>query len=287
MVKVGVVLGVRDGEDVIGKTLMSLVEQNNIEIFISIGNDCSIDNSRNIVDSWIEESKYYPNVTMICFDFPRRDKRSYHKLPLLLNRALTYLPECDYYMVSGDDMYYPPDYILDVIDYMIKDGSDIASGYSIEYGYEARNNAPSGSGRIFTKRVWKKVTPFLPHIAWESGALYNGLMYGIKLAMYPVSKSHLHEQGYSSTITWGYAGYILKTPILFTIIRVIMSICKRNIPISHSLSILLGHVQYMIIKPDINSGKIGEYNRLIKIDRIRRYTKKAIVKILRIKIEDN
>jgi hypothetical protein len=189
-------------------------------------------------------------------------------------------------MVSGDDMFYPSNYIKNVIYHMEMNDTDIASGYSIEYGYKARSNAPGGSGRIFTRRIWKKITPFLPHIAWESGALYNGLMYGIKLAMYPIPKSHLHEQEYSSTITWGYAGYILKTPIVFTIIRVIISIYRRNIPVLHSLSILLGHIHYMIIKPDIDSGEIGEYNRLIKIDRIRRYTKKAIVKILRIKIEN-
>jgi glycosyltransferase involved in cell wall biosynthesis len=269
MVKVGVVIPVRDGEDVIGITLKSLMNQNGIDIYISVGNDHSIDNTRKIINECIEESNNLENVSIRCFDYPRRDARNYSKVPILLNIAMKYLPECEYYMVSGDDMAYPTYYVEQVIKHMRFYKTDIASGFSIEYGYSARSNAPSGSGRIFTKRIWQKVTPFLSNIAWESGCLYHGVMYGIKLGFYPVPKSHLHEQEIRSTITWGHAGYILKTPLLFVVFRIIRMFIKRSMPFRLSMSILVGQIQYMILKPDYSSGDIGDFNKSLKVRQIK------------------
>lgn len=239
MVKGSIVIPCRDGESTLPDTLESLLAQDIDDIHIAVGNDASIDCTH-----WILEHYNIPYVT-----FPQRMPKNYSRVPILLNMATQLIPESDYYMVSGDDMTYPPDYIRKVIEHMEKEGVSIASGYSIEYGYKSRSNAPGGSGRIYTKEAWALVTPFYPTIAWETGALYKAIMHKKKLGFYPVPKSHTRPQGLGSTWTFGHGAYVLGTPLLFTFLRVIKSIVRKEHPPLNALSILLGQMEYMIRKP--------------------------------------
>lgn len=270
--RISVVIPCRDGEDVIGTTVRTLCVQKGVDIHICVGDDHSLDRTPEILKNYAQTGK------VKTVRYPKRNPRNYHRLPILLNMAMKMAPESDYYMVSGDDMAYPRDYCERVIKYMEEEKTSIASGYSIEYGFKSRNSAPGGSGRIYTREMWKKVTPFYPNIGWESGALYDCLRLGGKLGFYPVPKSHLHDQGPGSTITWGYAGYLLGTPILFTFFRVLLAIKRGTGPIKNSFMILVGHAQYMIWRPEIEYHTAYVWNRQFKQHRIGQIFKSVIWK---------
>lgn len=239
MATVSVVIPCRDGEPTLPDTLESLLDQDIGKIHIAVGNDASIDCTH-----WILEHYGIPYVT-----YPKRMPKNYSRVPILLNMATELVPDSDYYMVSGDDMTYSIGYIRQVIEHMEAEGVSIASGYSIEYGYKSRSNAPGGSGRIYTKEAWALATPFYPTIAWETGALYKVLMHGGKLGFYPIAKSHTRPQGMGSTWTFGHGAYVLGTPLLFTFLRVIKCIIKKEHPPLNGVSILMGQLEYMIRRP--------------------------------------
>ncbi len=239
MVRVSVLIPCRDGEGTLPDTLESLLAQDIEDIHIAVGNDASLDCTH-----WILEHYKIPYVT-----YPKRGPKDYSRVPILLNMATQLAPESDYYMISGDDMTYSPDYIRKVIEHMESEGTSIASGYSIEYGYKSRSNAPGGSGRVYTKEAWALVTPFYPTIAWETGALYKALMHKMRLGFYPAPKSHTRPQGMGSTWTFGHGAYVLGTPLAFTMLRAIKCIIKKEHPPLNALSIFLGQLEYMIRRP--------------------------------------
>ena len=159
------------------------------------------------------------------------------------------IPEADYYMISGDDTKYPPYYVKKVTEYMEKEGTGVASGYSIEYGYKSRNAAPGGSGRIYTRAAWKVATPFYQNIGYETGALYRAMFKGHRLGFYPVPKSHLNPQGQGSTRSFGHGAHILGTPLIYTLVRAFKVLFSREHPPKNAFNILLGHLEYLIRNP--------------------------------------
>jgi glycosyltransferase involved in cell wall biosynthesis len=218
--------------------LASLTSQT-VDVHVTVVDDHSQDGTQAILEG-------YPWVSVIRY--PKREKKAHNRIGMLCNMALGVLPEAEFYMVSGDDTDFPPDYIERVIDYMTRDGTAIASGHARKY---EPTGAPDGSGRIFTKEVWGQITPFHESPAWESGPLLQAQFLGYEIKKYPVKKVHLRPKS-QDLRRFGHGAYTLGRPLWWTIGRVVKDIIRGNKPPIQALSILWGHLEYMITrKPQV------------------------------------
>lgn len=233
MVRCSVVIPCRDGEAHLRQTLASLTAQT-VDVHVTVIDDHSQDKTPEILAD-------FPWVNVIRY--PKREKKGYDRIGMLCNMALGVMPEADVYMVSGDDQDYPPDYIERVVDYMDTDGVVIASGH-------ARGpkpvGAPDGSGRIFTAEIWARITPFHESPAWESGPLLQALFMGYEIRKYPVKKKHLRPKAPGSLRRYGHGAHTLGRPLTWTILRVLKDIFRGRKEPMRALSILAGHLEYMI-----------------------------------------
>ena len=268
MARLSVVIPSRDGADYLPATLDSLLAQEGVEVSVAVCVDASVDGTLGLlVDRPVVKYEVYPI----------REPKDYTRVPLLLNIAMRLVPEADYYMVSGDDTTYPPDYAYRIIQQMEKHKVSIGSGWSSQYMFRP-TNAPGGSGRIFTKDAWQLVTPFPEGIIWETWALYRALEKGLRLQMFNVQKSHNRPQTAESTITFGYAAHMLGTPILFTAFRVLLEMWRGPRRRWPAFMILVGQLEYTVkckprredIVPYVKKTKYRQLWRNVKTLFIRR-----------------
>lgn len=247
--RLSVVIATRDGEETLPITLDSLLEQD-IPIFIAVGDDCSLDSTPEILE------EYYTPGKLEYKRLSNREPKSYGRPPILYNLANTLTPPSEYYMISGDDTKYSRSYCRKVIEKIEDTNIGIASGKSIEHmGWIG---SPGGSGRIFKAELWDKLTPFPHSIGWETGAQYKAMKMGYDWAIFPIYKSHLRPQRLMSTWSFGHAAHTLNVPIMCTLYRVISDITKGTHPPLQALSILLGQMEYSLRgAPQLND--IAEY----------------------------
>jgi len=256
-----VVIPCRDGEKTLPQTLDSLLAQT-VPIQILVANDASIDATPSILKGYVKQG-------VISVNYPTREPRNYARVPVLLNMLKPIEPDTPYYMVSGDDTVFPPDYIERVTENMEKHGASVASGVSIQYKHRTTKAPPGGSGRVFTKEAWTNLTPFYPNIAWESGALYKARHFGYTLGFYDVEKNHINPQTADSTWTFGHAAYLLGTPLSYTFIRVIKSIKRHDHPTWSAICILLGQLEYEIKRPQrVDIWRYDRENKYLQRNRV-------------------
>ena len=255
MVRITCIIPTRDGEATLPSTLDSLRRQT-IPINIVVIDDCSIDSTRRILRtfkvSWV--------------GYPKRGRRDYARIPKLLNLGLKLARESDYYLISGDDCTYPQDYIEKIISSMVKDGIDCASGY-----HDRPLKSPSGSGRVFTARLWRILTPFPVDISWETGCLFKAEMAGLRCAAYLVKYNHEKAYGVSTTRTFGYGLYVLGYPFIYALGKTIIDIAKRRHTIFNSLAIFVGYIEYRLrgvrrsdIAPYVSSSQRRKMNGFVR-----------------------
>ena len=238
MVRCSVLIPCRDGEAHLRDTLASLTAQT-VDVHVTVIDDHSQDKTPEILADfpWVQTIRY-----------PKRERKAHNRIGMLCNLALGVLPESEYYMLSGDDTDFPPDYIELVTDYMAKDGVAIASGHARG---PTPKGAPDGSGRIFTKEIWDLITPFHESPAWESGPLLQAQFLGYTLGKYPVKKKHLRPKS-TDLRRFGHGAYTLGRPLWWTTGRVVKDIIRGNKPPLQALSILWGHLEYLIMrKPQV------------------------------------
>ena len=232
MLFVSVLIPCRDGEKTIEETIKSLINQT-VSIHIVVVDDHSIDNTPNLL----------LNFPIRIVTYLHREAKNYQRIPMLLNKGLSALPDAEYYMISGDDNVYPPTYIEDVIRYMEENSVDVASGYNSHSNY-SEIKYPTGSGRIFSKRYWYLVTPFPENIGWESRSIYYALQLGLRVGVYPVPKKHTRQRSRRLT-QWGQGSYLNGYALPWVLIRSILSI-HRGEGVLNSLSILAGYLGFMV-----------------------------------------
>lgn len=238
MTKCSVLIPCRDGEAHLRATLASLTAQT-VDVHITVIDDHSQDKTPEILAD-------FPWVNVVRY--PKREKKAHNRIGMLCNMALGVMPEADVYMVSGDDTEFPPDYIERVVVSMETDGVAIASGHARKY---EPTGAPDGSGRIFTAEIWARITPFHESPAWESGPLLQAQFLGYEIKKYPVKKAHLRPKS-QDLRRFGHGAYTLGRPLWWTIGRVVKDIIRGNKKPIQALSILWGHLEYMIMrKPQV------------------------------------
>jgi glycosyltransferase involved in cell wall biosynthesis len=241
-VSVSVLIPCRDGASTIEATIKSLLNQT-IETFIAVTDDASVDETPKILER-LSKTKRVRYVR-----YPRREPKNYVRVPVLLNMLLDILPPADFYMLSGDDSVYPPDYLSELIALMRANGVDMASGCHNIKSYK-HLTMPSGSGRLVTAGLFEKLTPFPNSIGWESWMIYKAMSFGKKVAVYPVEFEHGRGYSFGSVRTFGYSAYVNGVPLIFTIFRAAKAILTGLHSPINALSIPLGQIEYAIRRVD-------------------------------------
>lgn len=251
MVKVSILIPCRNGEKTLPETLDSLLKQT-IQTEIVVADDASVDATPQIIKQFEVQSVRHPT----------REPRNYARVPTLINMALEIAPPADYYMISGDDNIYPPDYLEKLIKFMQRDGVDLASGYNKSF---SSTKTPTGSGRIMSASSFKKLMPLPENVTWDTWMLFKMLQTGAKYRAYPVKKKHLKERRVA--YSHGHAAHILGTPLVFTLFRVAKRIVRKKRPLQ-ALSIFIGQLEYMLRR--IPKMKIAPFVYQIRKYRIKR-----------------
>ncbi len=220
----------RDGGTLLETTLRSLRAQT-IPVTICVSDDHSIDETPEILKAY--KVRYWR--------LPQRLPKDYDRVPFLLNKAYEISPESDYYMISGDDQDYPPDYVERIIEYMKRDKVDLASGHNHNHRFEDLR-APTGSGRIFTRKMAEVLFPLVHASIWDTWMLYKIPEYGGKVGIYPVAKKHLRWR--KIRISFGQSSYQIGRPFIYVIFKFAKKTVVERDPLL-GLSILLGYLEYL------------------------------------------
>ena len=228
-----VIIPTRDGEAYLETTITSLLNQT-VRVSITVVDDHSIDGAPDILAEFSQ---------IIVIRNPIREPKSHERIGKLLNMGRASMPRAQFYMVSGDDTRFPVDYIERVTELMIRDGVAIGSGHARKYSKTA---APDGSGRIYTAELWDRLMPFLESSGWESGMMIRARHMGFSLQKYPIKKEHLRPYSLASQRNDGYGSYTLGNPLIWSVLRVIKVLCKRQRTPRGAFSILFGHIEYML-----------------------------------------
>ena len=236
--KVSVLLPCRDGESTLRVTIESILNQT-IKTYIAVADDASIDNTPKILKEQSKTGRVY------TIRYPRRESRNYAKIPVLLNMLLDVIPQADFYMISGDDCFFPPEYLKKLILLMHNDDVDLASGCHDVKNYK-HLTLPSGSGRLVTASLFKKITPLPNSIGWESWMIYKAQSLGRKVSVYPVEFEHKREYSFGSTWTFGYSAYVNGIPFIFTLFRAMKSLFTGVHSPVNAVSIPLGQLEYIL-----------------------------------------
>lgn len=242
MLDVAVLIPCRDGEKTLSTTIHSLLSQK-VETFVAVADDASVDNTPRILEDYSKTQK----VRFIRYS--KREPRDYARVPVLLNMLLAIAPSAYFYMISGDDCVYPPDYLRNLISLMQRDKVDLASGYHGFKDFEHLSQ-PGGSGRLVSAPLFRKITPLPSNIGWESWMIYKAQSLGRKTAIYPLRYEHKREYSFASTRTFGYSAYVNGVPFIFVLFRAVKSLILGIHKPINAISIPLGYLECMIKRPE-------------------------------------
>jgi glycosyltransferase involved in cell wall biosynthesis len=182
----GVVVKVRDEQDAIEGSLLSLLNQT-LKPFIVVVNDGSVDKTEEIA------SKYADSVVSLP-----RHKESWVGRPELarvVNAGLDVLKDkqLEFVMFSDGEAVYSPNYINDIINRMKSGIITLASG--VAEGEVSRSFSPRGCGRLVDADWFRTVGFRYPeNYAFEAYLVYKALSQNKKVTIFPDLKFKLRRK---------------------------------------------------------------------------------------------
>jgi glycosyltransferase involved in cell wall biosynthesis len=182
----GVVVKVRDEEETIEESLLSLVNQT-LKPFIVVVNDGSVDRTGEIASKYADTVVNLPSHEESWVGRP--------ELARVVNSGLNVLKDkqLDFVMFSDGEALYPSNYIQEIARRM-KDGFiTLASG--VAESEISRSFSPRGSGRLVDAYWFKTVGFKYPeNYAFEAYLVYKALSEGRKVSVFPDLKFKLHRK---------------------------------------------------------------------------------------------
>jgi len=263
---VTVLIPCRDGGPTLRTTIESLLNQT-VKTSVAVADDASLDDTPIILKELSKTGRVQ------SIRYPKREPKNYARVPVLLNMLLNILSPADFYMISGDDCIYPPEYLAKLISFMRNDNVDLASGCHDAKNYK-HLTLPSGSGRLVTATLFKRITPLPSSIGWESWMIYKALYLGRRVSVYPIEFKHSRKYSVKSTWTFGQSSYVNGVPLIFTLLRTIKNVTVSDLGFINSLAVLLGHIEYYIRK--VEKLDTAPFTRELQLQRLR----KSIASIL-------
>ncbi len=252
LVDVTVLIPCRDGETKLPQTLQSILKQN-VDTCVVVADDASVDGTQRIISDFGVQSVRYP----------KRKPRDYNRVAVLINMAYQVAPRASYYMISGDDHIFPHDYLARLIEYMERDGVDLASGYD---SWFTASKAPRGSGRVMSSSMMKVLMPLPNNLTWDSWMLFRMKQLHKKYKTYPIETTLIGKQR-KLIYTYGYASHLLGFPLVFTLGRMLKGLVIDR-SIVQILSILVGQLNYSF--RGIPKMEISHFIRELSKQRIKR-----------------
>jgi hypothetical protein len=237
----------------LNRTLDSLLGQVPKAEAIVVVDDGSTDSTPDILRSY--ERVYPETVKAISRPDNGYDIR---RVPSNINLAYqtmnTSSMETEFFMISGDDCFYPPHYAESLLTRMGKDPRIVvASGRPSSSTLLTREHSPSGSGRMINQRFWRDVGSKYPLIAgWESWLLYMASLKGLRASLFPdILFEHFQPRGARHQFTyWGAAMQTLGYHPLYALGRIAKNSFAKAVGPKGSINMLRGYLQSVLGSDD-------------------------------------
>ncbi len=224
------------------RTLDSLLHQTMKPDRITIVDDGSTDQTPQVIRDYEQQGS-----TVRVLSLPDRGY-DIRRVPSNINLAWKVTaasgPKSDFFMISGDDCFYPAHYASSLLSRMETDQRVVvASGRPSSSGRLSREHSPSGSGRMINSGFWHQVGEMYPVKAgWETWLLYAAQARGLKTQLYDdIVYEHLRPRGTKHQfVYWGAAMRTLGYHPLYALGRIARNAMARP---KGSLNMFRGYLQ--------------------------------------------
>jgi FkbM family methyltransferase len=255
---------IRDGEQTIARTILSLLNQRIKPLKIIVVNDGSTDNTGAIIEKY---RKNHPDlIEVINTDSKTRD---HSRLPRLRTEAIEYAQthgcgDCEFFMTTGGDCDFEPRYAEKILLVMQNDPNlVIASG---DYG-NMSSISPHGAGRFVRASFFKEYRKKQELRAWQESELKMRAIFGgyritvVKDAVF----EHLDKLGHSHNFTGsGRSMKALGYSRLFVLKEVAKALLSRSrVSNAGSLRLLRSYITYRPEKQGYYSSCEPEFRRAV------------------------
>ncbi len=248
-----VVVVARNAAPHIKRTLNSLLNQTLKPEGIVIVDDGSTDSTPDILRSY--EREHHSTVKVMT----RPDKGyDIRRVPSNINLAWKTMSASGlasgFFMISGDDCFYPPHYAESLLAKMHTDlRTVVASGRPSTSTSLSREHSPSGSGRMINEQFWRELGGRYPLVAgWESWLLYMACLNGFKVSLFgDLVFEHFQPRGAKHQfIYWGAAMQTLGYHPLYAVGRIAKNALTTTVGMKGSINMLRGYLQAVLGSDD-------------------------------------
>lgn len=242
----------RNAAQQVSHTLDSLLQQTLKANRVTVVDDGSSDNTGEILRNYERPTSSVSVLTLPDRGYDIRRVPSNINLAWKRNAAAGL--KTDFFMISGDDCFYPPNYAETLTSRMQTDPRlVVASGRPSPGGNLAREHSPSGSGRMVRCSFWIDVGGMYPlRAGWESWLLYEASRRGLLVRLCDDLKfKHIRPRGTKHQfVYWGAAMGTLGYHPLYALGRIAKNALTRSIGVKGSVNMLRGYIQSQLGSED-------------------------------------
>jgi len=240
-----VVVVARNAARHLPNTLDSLLQQTTPPKRVTVVDDGSTDETGRILHDFENRTRTINVLTLPDRGYDIRRVPSNINLAWKLNKKTSL--RTDFFMISGDDCFYPTTYAEMLTSRMqSNDRLVVASGHPSAMGTLTHERVPSGSGRMIKSWFWRDVGGQYPLKAgWETWLLYTAEMKGSEVRLFDdLHFQHVRPRGTGHQFGyWGAAMGTLGYHPLYAVGRIAKNALIRSIGVKGSVNMLRGYVQ--------------------------------------------
>ena len=268
-----VVVVARNAAQHLPNTLDSLLQQTTPPKGVTIVDDGSTDETGRILHDYKNGDRTITLLTLPDRGYDIRRVPSNINLAWKLNKEAGL--QTDFFMISGDDCFYPTIYAETLTSRMqSNERVVVASGHLSSVGTLTREHMPSGSGRMIKCRFWSDVGGRYPLKAgWETWLLYTAAMKGYEVRLFnDLHFEHLRPRGTGHQFGyWGAAMGALGYHPLYAAGRIAKNALFRSIGVKGSVNMLRGYIQSQLGSEDPFISPFDQHLRdFVRTEQIRR-----------------
>ncbi|MBD3189618.1 MAG: glycosyltransferase [Candidatus Heimdallarchaeota archaeon] len=269
--KIVSVIAARNEEDVISKTISSLLQQTKPPELIIVVDDGSTDNTPMIV------KEFPPSKVKLIVRKDRIGGPSLLGTPMMalpFNIAFHYLKKekinYDYLMISGADCFYPEKYLEKLLE-KFKQNPSLVIASGIQKGEKINPDHVRGAGRLIKKDFWEFYGgeyPFPSHL-WESGILFKAKMLGKQVRSFTDIEYYSPRQSGTNIdmIRYGRILRAINYPFLIVLGRGFKMAYQKNI--RKGFRLIAGYLMSPVASFDADK-EIGTYiNKYLLLSKIK------------------
>jgi biofilm PGA synthesis N-glycosyltransferase PgaC len=247
-----VVVVARNAGQHLSSTLDSLLQQTAPAKRVTVIDDGSTDETCGILHDYEERNGTINLVTLPDRGYDVRRVPSNIIMGWKLNEETGL--QTDFFMISGDDCFYPPAYAEMLTTRMqSSERLVVASGRPSAARGFSREHSPSGSGRMIRCCFWRNVGGRYPLKAgWETWLLYEAARRRLEVGLFnDLSFQHVRPRGAKHQFGyWGAAMGALGYHPLYALGRITRGALSRSIGLKGAVNMLRGYLQSQLGSED-------------------------------------